>query len=802
MKEIKLTTIARILIFYLLLNVLCFPLLGEDAKQSETNMNTEIKQKEEAAKILSGLGEKTGKYPKIIINLCGVPFDDVGKCIKAIKDDKLGDGMAFYGIEDAGWKYSAQMREKQHSFILNWIKQCQNANLCFFLPVNILSKEETECIYKRFGNNVLGTLSGGEDASWNGALDSLSRRFKSKDNMKEVRDSFVNNLVINAETNSDGRFLWSGGVETLKRNEGTKCLLTTEIGPVGHGETLEAGVDICSSEHVNNICTSMSSARGASGAYGRPVWAAFLNVEFYGGSGWYGPPKDDSYTPRHQRRMMLDYELSYVYGTDLIILQDCLFGMRIANFFDKKWPIYNDDSPECQGFRKIAKSFYAWAKSHPRSDQRPAVDLGMIWGNYEGTPLGALASYNIPHWNQIEVFKPNWEPGCEEGYKLQVWGQDGDEWKPTIECGWRNLYDILIPGQSHRKDTCRYAGTPYGQVDIVPIRAPIDVLKKYKTLMFLGWNTMTPEIYGKLKEYVKNGGTLFMSLPQLSQQVERKPELEIINNGDFRDLFGITVNGKLERKFGENTANIVKFDRDSSLKQFTFPVGNTFVYTNDYPDLEWADVKVEGAQVIASAGDAKIPVLIDNKLGKGVAYLMTTYSFSPAPAEFVKPLVVGTVKAGEFELLGELDEKRDINYAVYPGKTAEAETKILLVNIDWATANNVKNVKMRIKDMVMPMEVKEGTIKTVNVLGDLVLSVCDESQCLSLDKFVDGKTGKYTGKVTGQGVCVIKGTMRGDKGPQKVTLDGKDIYFKYDPTTHMFTAECNLWGEHVLEMQK
>ena len=134
---------------------------------------------------------------------------------------------------------------------------------------------------------------------------------------------------------------------------------------------------------------------------------------------------------------------------------------------------------------------------------------------------------------------------------------------------------------------------------------------------------------------------------------------------------------------------------------------------------------------------------------------------------------------------------------MYPGKTAEEETKILLVNIDWTTANNVKNVKMRIKDMVLPVEVKEGAIKTINVLGDLAMTVCDETQCLSLDKFVDGK---YTGKVTGQGVCVIKGTMRGDKGPQKVTLDGKDILFKYDSSSHSLTAECNLWGEHLLEI--
>ena len=101
--------------------------------------------------------------------------------------------------------------------------------------------------------------------------------------------------------------------------------------------------------------------------------------------------------------------------------------------------------------------------------------------------------------------------------------------------------------------------------------------------------------------------------------------------------------------------------------------------------------------------------------------------------------------------------------------------------------------------MVLPVEVKEGAIKTINVLGDLALTVSDDlNQCLSLEKCVDGK---YTGKVTGQGTCVIKGIMRGDKVPQKVTLDGKDILFKYDSPSHSLTAECNLWGAHCLEIQ-
>jgi hypothetical protein len=250
----------------------------------------------------------------------------------------------------------------------------------------------------------------------------------------------------------------------------------------------------------------------------------------------------------------------------------------------------------------------------------------------------------------------------------KIWWQS--KWKATIEQGWNNLVNADLFSLSHplHRSTFRYTGAPYGQVDIVPIRASIDVLQKYKTLMFLGWNTMTPEIYAKLKEYVRNGGTLFMNLPQLSQQIERKPELELINNGDFRDLFGVTVKGKLERKADEKASNIVRFDRESSLEQCKFPLGTTFTYTNDCPDLEWADVSVAGAKVLASVNDGKIPVLIENKLGKGIACLMTSYSFSPAPAEFVRPLSLERSKPARLNCLVNWMRKKTLTTRFIPAR--------------------------------------------------------------------------------------------------------------------------------------
>jgi len=726
------------------------------------------------AQALFKLGENTRNYPKIGVNLCGVRWTNVENCIRQVKEEKLGNTVAFFGVERG--RNMENMTDQERSQVFkNWAILCQKEKIFYYGIFNNMMFPHMETNLDIASEYYFGGMRGEYDCK---AYSILGGKVH---NMQEARDAYVEWMRKD--------------IAFLKRNN--IPVMCEEAGPLGHGEGLEAGMDIMFSEAVTFPGLTMASARGAAKAYEKPLWGAWLNVEYYAGGGYggYGPPKDDAYTPAHQRRLMLEYNLAYIYGADLIFLQDCLFKITIAGYFEPNVkPRYGMDSVQCRGFREKAKAFYQYAQSHPRSERPPDVDIGLVWGNLEGMPTRHDLLWMCPSRDKI------WR-----------------NWKPTIERGWYNLVDIDLIALScplindfapyanikhkgrfpeFRGKYYRYTGTPYGQFDIVPVRAPLDVLQKYKTLMFLGWNTMTPEIYGKLREYVNAGGHLFMSLPQLSQQIERKPELELINKGDFKDLFGVSVKGKYERKAGEKPENVVEFKQASSAEQYKFPAGGTFECDTNYPALEYADLKLEGARVLAATKNGNRPVLLENRLGKGLAFLLATYSFTPAPAAVVKPVVAGTVKAGAVELPGEMEVKKDINYAVYPGKTEQDETKILLVNIDWTTADNVKNVKLRIKDMILPVEVKEGAIKTVNVLDGLVLTVGNESACLTLAK---SSENKYTAKLSGQGECAIKGYVRGN-GPKSITLDGKEKPFAYNPDTHLLEIKCNLNGGHVLDI--
>lgn len=97
------------------------------------------------------------------------------------------------------------------------------------------------------------------------------------------------------------------------------------------------------------------------------------------------------------------------------------------------------------------------------------------------------------------------------------------------------------------------SGTPYGQVDVVSFAkdqiSAAFLNKNYKALLFSGWNTCSDRQYAILKEYVYNGGTLFISLPQLSTNETRNFNFgvdELVNGGDFSELCGVKVKGKGE----------------------------------------------------------------------------------------------------------------------------------------------------------------------------------------------------------------------------------------------------------------
>jgi hypothetical protein len=85
-----------------------------------------------------------------------------------------------------------------------------------------------------------------------------------------------------------------------------------------------------------------------------------------------------------------------------------------------------------------------------------------------------------------------------------------------------------------------FTGTPYGPVDIV---SPTAVLSPYRAVAFLGWNTMTEEIYFNLLAFVKAGGTLFLCGCHLDTRIDLAAAPTPIFGGAVSELIGMEIDG-------------------------------------------------------------------------------------------------------------------------------------------------------------------------------------------------------------------------------------------------------------------
>jgi hypothetical protein len=407
-----------------------------------------------------------------------------------------------------------------------------------------------------------------------------------------------------------------------------------------------------------DVYPHVAAIRGAAKAYGRK-WCAGSAMVCQGG----GASIEALWFKRH--RLSLLY--SYLAGADIVVTQYGAFDLWVRR--DRKRLCYGPGSKKVQEHRRIAMEFYDFCQTHPRPEDGPRVTLGVIHGHLDG---------NAGLWTP-------W-----------VWGQrSGDEWKHSEpEFGWDYLDGL-----------CRRAGwdcrtlegktdfsghPPYGQYDIVPIEVPLPSLKKYKCLMFLGWNTMTGEIYEKLKAFVKGGGHLIMAVPHLSTQTCRGKPIKLYKRGDYRDLFGVIVRGE-----GPRVTSGHKF-LPPAYRSYRFPewgVSDPLFINGEYP---LARVELKGARVLCRSSctyttperDESGPALVEHRLGKGAALLITSWCYPGhrGMAPLMKQLLrdIAIYEQGNIKLAG----SDRIKYAVYEEKGL---TTIYLLNTDFevSAATNI-----------------------------------------------------------------------------------------------------------------
>lgn len=407
-----------------------------------------------------------------------------------------------------------------------------------------------------------------------------------------------------------------------------------------------------------------SAIRGASRAYSKKEFYTLIAHGWYGGGLW-----DDLYFKRLRNAM----NYAYIAGFKAIFSESGHFGF---NGYGNK--VERSDA-EAARFRKEMSDFLQFCETDRRPLGGPDTPVAFLRGNLDGFP-GLWASCV---WGQFD--DPAFANGdAEYGWELTKAVYTKRPW-----------FDNMLRGNIDNSGQA-----PCGMYDIIPPDVPQEQLKRYKFVMIPGWNTMNDELYAKLKKYVEDGGTLLMSLAQMRSNIKRNEALKLYKNGDFSDLFGVSLDQhKTIRVNGLKFTATDSFDGRLLWPDWTLYADPKFSES----DFQAASVKSSAARVIAQAsnnfeGDTldkpeeKVPVLFEYRLGKGRAFLINSMEFPGSRNMFNFNRVVMSELMRAFQPADcQIECSTNIRYAVYgkpiPGCAANSaaanKTVFYVMNTDY-----------------------------------------------------------------------------------------------------------------------
>lgn len=277
----------------------------------------------------------------------------------------------------------------------------------------------------------------------------------------------------------------------------------------------------------------------------------------------------------------------------------------------KYHPLANYDSWYCRRYRKEISDFYDFVKANGTPAGQPQATIAIAKGNLDlcghtFNPGSAVAgAYRLADRN------PHWFEGApDRGWEI-------------VKEVFYPLRNVLGPYPNHF-----LSGTPYGMVDVVTFaRDQIDadfLSANYRALLFAGWNTASPRQYELLLDYVRRGGTLFISIPHLSTNDRRNYSSfgveELVNGGDFSDLCGVRVEGPGERFYWatvphDSTELGVRYPRRFGI--MAVPMGEVQIVD---PSVEALVVDDEHAR----------PILLRRRCGAGTVYFLNAWAYPGA----------------------------------------------------------------------------------------------------------------------------------------------------------------------------
>lgn len=415
----------------------------------------------------------------------------------------------------------------------------------------------------------------------------------------------------------------------------------------------------------------VSSLRGTARATGAKLWGTYLAHE------WYGGMRHEDILKR--KRMSLAYKYAYLSGSQLFCLESgdeeiLSYGYQM-----------DGDSDVCQEYRAELENLTRYIREDTRPVGGPVVKVAFVQGNHDA--WGGWGGSSL--WNQHD--RPEWGHG-EAEYSWRILEE------LNTKRSWCDIHNF--------GDMDCSAAPACGMYDVIPVEAPLSALIRYDYLIFMGWNSMTDAIYDKLLAYVENGGTLLMSAAHLNYTTRRDGEKRYISNEKLEKLFGCRFTGKTV--FSNDG---VKFEAES-LSGLLYP-GTKNKICDPLFSAGYASYLVCEPVGCFVAGECQddflnrplgMPIVVENKVGKGVAILVTSENYPGHPAlmplyrAIIREIVSQSARQSEVQVIA----GGALRYAVYP------DGKLYLLNTDYDLPIVVKILRKEKEQTVMlePLELK------------------------------------------------------------------------------------------------
>ena len=559
-------------------------------------------------------------------------------------------------------------------YFYEWARWCKDHKVYFMTlftiqraPVGRESHVTPEIVTKMkeiAGEYFLGDLIGEIGTEYGARPRGYGRKMPDMDDMKECRDYFVSEMkkLIDIDKRVGMPYISPGEATAMLKYtyDAGGTLIVLELMP-GDPEFL------------------VSFNRGCAYTYDRDLWGTYIAQE------WYGGMRNDD--PIKAQRLKVAYGYTYITGSHIICLESGDEKIESYGY------TFEADHPICKGYRDAVQQYERFIRQNPRIAPEPERRVAFVYGN-----LDAYSGYmGTAVWEQYD--RPEWSWGpAEWSWRITEDIHHGRSWQDVENYGEEEL--------SH--------APAYGQYDVVPADAPVEKLAMYDTLIFVGWNTMTAEIWENLKQFVSGGGHLFMMAAHLNTNTKRDGKYLPLNGGKTSDFLGFDVKETKKVNLG------VKITKNSLRQGVRFPLmangsGDPIMAGGMFNAV---DVDITSAQETGYWNDSfddegeKHSALLENKYGKGVVSVLTCADYPghnaiyPLYRMIVRELITASHRNCDVKVMA--GDK--LRFSVY---RSEEEDMICLLNTDFSNRTDVTITAhgKTVKCLLEPCELKIEKIK-------------------------------------------------------------------------------------------